>query len=87
MQEEMMPDFPEQTEEEEQMPEPRQQSCTDVFLVQYCICTLILLMLFAVRLYDKAVFQNAVNTFHQAMQADSEPWVLALLEQVQKIWN
>ena len=98
MQEDTILEIPERTEEEPgwqppvltkaEIPEnPHSQSCADVFFVQYIICILLLTALFAVRLYDANVFRDTVNLFDERSHADSEPWILHLIELVKSLWN
>ena len=70
----------------EEMPE-KKQSCADVFFIQYSVCMIVLTLLFLVRLWDEQSFQNAVSLFHAQTHADSESWLLALIEQVKQLWN
>ena len=69
------------------IPVRKQQSCADVFFIQYVVCIVILTILFSVRLWDEQSFQNAVQEFVQGIHADSEPWVLSFIVWVKSLWN
>ncbi|MDE5767801.1 MAG: hypothetical protein K2H29_03765 [Oscillospiraceae bacterium] len=58
----------------------RSRRCVDVFFMQYVICIFLLTILFAVRLYDESIFQNAVHLFETYSHAPTEPWLAGFLE-------
>jgi len=70
----------------EKVPE-KKQSCADIFFMQYVICIIILTILFSVRLWDGQSFQEAVHQFSEYTHADSESWLISLIEQVKQLWN
>lgn len=63
------------------------QSCADVFFIQYITCVLILTALFAIRIYDESIFQNAINLFENYSHAPSEIWIEELINWVKNLWN
>ncbi|MBR1528210.1 MAG: hypothetical protein IJ642_02770 [Oscillospiraceae bacterium] len=70
----------------EEVPE-KKQSCADVFFMQYVVCMIVLTVLFSVRLWDEQSFQEAVSQFSVQIHADSESWLIALIGQVEQLWN
>lgn len=99
MHEEMILEIPEQTDEMAEWEPPvlknaeipenkkRSQSCADIFFIQYIICILLLTALFSVRLLDEQIFQHTIYLFQEYTHAESEPWILSLIEQGKQIWN
>lgn len=66
---------------------PAAQTPADILFMQYVVCVLLLTALFAVRVYDEALFRGIAAKFLEGVQSADEPWLNVLLTQIGSLWK